>query len=117
MSPRPPAPAEVMAMLPDPVVVLDPVGTIVWGNDAIIDFTGFDPDAWIGRSVFDLLHPDDHAIALSAFASVGDKGIGSLLDVRIQDSQGKWRSCEVRGRAVPAGTWRGSGRASRPCPG
>lgn len=107
MSPRPPAPAEVMAMLPDPVVVVDPVGTIVWGNDAIIDFTGFDPDIWIGRSVFDILHPDDHAIALSAFASVGDKGVGGLLDIRIQDSHGKWRSCEVRGRAVPAGTWPG----------
>ena len=96
-----------MAVLPDPVVVVDPVGTIVWANDAVVDFTGFVPEEWIGRSVFDLLHPDDHAIALSAFASVGENGLGSLLDVRIQDADGRWRACEVRGRYVPAGQWPG----------
>lgn len=100
MSLCPPTPADVMAMLPDPVVVVDPASTIVWANDAVTDFTGHDPAEWIGRAVFEVLHPDDHAIAVSAFISLGNKGLRALSDIRILDAEGKWWACEIRGRFV-----------------
>lgn len=107
MSSCPPAPADVMAMLPDPVVVVDPAGTIIWANDAVTDFTGHDPAEWTGRAVFEVLHPDDHAIAVSAFTSLGNKGLGALMDIRIQATDGAWRACEVRGRFVRGDEWPG----------
>jgi cyclic di-GMP phosphodiesterase Gmr len=102
-----PVPTDVAAMLPDPVVVVDPVGTIVWANDAAADLTGLVVAEWIGRSVFDLLHPDDHATTMSAFTTVGGKGLGSLVDVRFRDAAGNWRACETRGRSIPGGAWPG----------
>ncbi len=95
-----PATDRVLEMLADPVIVLDPVGTILWVNEAAVAFADLDPADWIGGSVFDLLHPDDHAIALAAFDTVVGKDVGSLLDLRARDGAGRWRLCEIRGKVI-----------------
>jgi hypothetical protein len=59
--------------------------------------------AIIGRSVFDLLHPDDHAICLSIleYESRTDPTRRSVLqqrsvrDIRVLGSQGEHRTLEV----------------------
>lgn len=56
----------------------------------------------IGYSAFELLHPDDHALVVAAFASVTGKDVGTLIDVRIRDGQDQWRHCELRGRSIEA---------------
>ncbi len=90
----------ILEMLPDPVIVLNAVGSFLWANDAAVSFSGLDPAKWLGESVFELLHPDDHAIALAAFETVVDKKVGRLLDIRIKDGTGRWRQCEIRGRVI-----------------
>ncbi len=85
-------------------MVLDALGTVLWSNPAAATFTGLDPAVWTGRSVLELLHPDDHASVFSAFDSVTSKGLGNLIDVRIRDAANQWRSCEIRGRYVEATT-------------
>ena len=92
----------VLEMLPDPVVVVDSGGNLQWVNHATIQFAGMDPAEWMGRSVFELLHPDDHALAFAAFDTVTGKDLGSLIDVRIRDGQDRWRHCEIRGRSLDA---------------
>jgi len=89
--------------LPDALVILEADGTISWTNQAAVDLMDLEPAAWIGRSVFDLMHEDDHAQAFRAFESVGKQERGSLMDVRVLDGAGQWRQMEIRGRSVPAG--------------
>jgi PAS domain S-box-containing protein len=55
-----------------------------------------------GISVFELLHPDDHALTATALTSVTGKEVGRLIDVRIQDAENRWRHCEIRGRSIDA---------------
>ena len=88
--------------LPDPTVVLATDGTIVWANRAAFDFAGLDPAADPGRSVFDLLHPDDHATVINGFTAVAgdDTKLGNLIDVRVRNTDGRWMPSEVRGRTV-----------------
>jgi len=103
----PPEPPGLTTLLPDPVVVVDPVGTIIWANDAAADSSGLVFSEWIGRSLFELLHPDDHATTASAFTTVEGKGLGGLVDVRVRDGAGGWQAYETRGRYVSGGAWPG----------
>ncbi len=97
---HPPALDQLLVHLPDPTVLLDVDGTILWANDAAIEFSGFDPIHDVGRSVFELLHPDDHATVINGFATVAGEteDIGDLIDVRVRDAHGRWLPSEVRGR-------------------
>ena len=89
--------------LPDALVILEEDGTINWTNQAAVDLMDLEPSEWLGRSVFDLMHEDDHAVAFAAFESVGNQERGSLIDVRVRDGAGRWRQMEIRGRMVPPG--------------
>jgi diguanylate cyclase (GGDEF)-like protein/PAS domain S-box-containing protein len=89
--------------LPDALVILESDGEIAWVNQACTDLLGLEPTEWLGRSVFDLLHEDDHSLAFTAFETVGSHERGSLIDVRARDGEGRWRQMEIRGRLVPGG--------------
>lgn len=90
----------LLVHLPDPTVLMDVAGTILWANDAAVDFCGFDPQTRAGISVFDVLHPDDHATVVHGFTTIAGAidDIGDLIDVRVRDTRGRWLPCEVRGR-------------------
>ncbi len=88
--------------LPDALVIIDQLGTLLWVNDVSVELMGLDRGKWIGKSVFGLMHPDDHAAVLDAFNTVAQSGRGGLMDIRARDGNGKWRQCEIRGRFVPA---------------
>lgn len=90
--------------LPDALTILARDGEITWANTAAVDLLGLEPVDWIGRSVFDLLHPDDHAMAFQAFETVGEHKRGSLIDVRVKDGNEHWRQIELRGRYVHGAT-------------
>ncbi len=89
--------------LPDALVILAPDGEITAVNAASVDLLALEPADWIGRTVFDLLHPDDHALAFHAFETVGTRERGALIDVRVEDGLGRWRQLELRGRYVHTG--------------
>lgn len=83
--------------LPDPVIAIDTVGTLHYVNSIASEVLGWTREQIVGRSVLDLLHPDDLNLALSAMATVGSKKVGELIMVRALTGSGAWMNLEVRG--------------------
>jgi diguanylate cyclase (GGDEF)-like protein/PAS domain S-box-containing protein len=82
--------------LADVVMAIDTDARLVYVNQAA-EMYGWDRSAWIGRSAFDLIHPDDLAIAASAQETMQSKTIGTPIEIRIIDPRGTWRLFEVVG--------------------
>ena len=95
--------AELVAELPDVVLVLDNAGRVQWGNHAAERMFGRNLIDSIGFSTLDLVHPEDLELVLRSFASVQRKEIGTLIEVRAKSVSG-WRLLEVIGAPV---TWSG----------
>jgi PAS domain S-box-containing protein len=95
--------AELLAELPDAVIVLDPLGQVKWGNHAAERLFTRSLEESIGISGLDLVHPDDLELVLRSLASVQGKEVGTLIEVRVKTGTG-WRLVEVIGAPV---TWRG----------
>jgi PAS domain S-box-containing protein len=51
----------------DLIVLIGADGTLRYANPALTTILGHSPDAWLGRNVLDLVHPDDRASAHGAF--------------------------------------------------
>jgi diguanylate cyclase (GGDEF)-like protein/PAS domain S-box-containing protein len=81
----------------DLVVVVDGDGTLVFVSEAAKRILGREPEHWVGRSVFDLLHPDDIGMAAEAMVTSieGEAGVKEALVLRIADAEGRWRSVEI----------------------
>ncbi len=92
--------ASVLRELPDAVIVTSCSGEVLWANRAAEELLDDDVDRWLGRSMLDAVHPDDHLIAMNACASVGQKDVGGLLAVRIRRADGELVGVELRGRSV-----------------
>lgn len=81
----------------DLVVVIDESGTLTYASGASERILGRAPDEWIGRSVFELLHPEDaSAAAESMVTSVeGGTGVKDPIELRVLHADGRWREVEV----------------------
>ena len=53
-----------------------------------------------GRSVLDLVHPDDIALALASLDTIVTKQVGDLIPIRVRTSRGTWIYLEIRGSTV-----------------
>ncbi|MGA3220856.1 MAG: PAS domain S-box protein [Acidimicrobiales bacterium] len=95
--------AELLAEIPDAVIVLDPLGRVKWGNRAAERLFTRSLAESIGISGIELVHPDDLELVLRSLASVQGKEIGTLIEVRVKTGTG-WRLVEVLGTPV---TWLG----------
>ena len=89
--------------LPDPVIAIDGDGTLHYANRATSDILGWSRHEIIGRSVLDLLHPDDLNLVLSSMASVSGKRVGDLIVVRVLTADQSWKRLEVRGAIDESG--------------
>ncbi len=87
----------VLANSSDLVVVVDPVGRLSFVSAAARRILGRDPQAWIGRDVFDLLHPDDLGYAAEALGGSVESGPGvkDPIVVRVRHADGSWRKVEI----------------------
>jgi diguanylate cyclase (GGDEF)-like protein/PAS domain S-box-containing protein len=81
----------------DPVLVISPDGILIDANAASEAVLGWAVADRIGRSVFDLIHPDDLEFAIGALDSTVGKSAAPLIDVRLATSDGGWRHMELRG--------------------
>lgn len=82
--------------LPDPTIVIDGSARLEWANRAAARLFGYQPDDYAGRSVLDLIHPDDLQFALLSLSTVQSKDVGTLIEVRVQTATG-WRLVELVG--------------------
>ncbi len=89
--------------LPDPVIAIDAGGTLLYVNRVVTDVLGWERDDIVGRSVLDLLHPDDLNIVLTSMATITAKKVGELIMVRALTADGSWMALEVRGAVQGAG--------------
>jgi len=92
---------QLLAALPDPVVVVDTVGRLVWANAEAESVFGISQETMQGRLLSALVHPDDLVTAFESLATVQHKALGSLIAIRIRHASKTYRHYEVRGRALP----------------
>lgn len=85
--------------LPDSVIAIDDAGILHYANQVASDVLGWNRGEILGRSVLDLLHPDDLNLALSSLATVGGKALGHPIMVRVRTADGSWMTLEARGAA------------------
>ena len=83
--------------LPDVVLVLDEAGCLRYANAAAERQLGWTRDKWMGRSAFDLLHPDDLAVAAASMGTMQGKEYGTPVEVRVSDADGGWHLMEIVG--------------------
>lgn len=91
---------EVLRLLPDPVLVVDGSGILIWGNAAAEQVFGWALDERIGRSCFDLIHDDDQINAILSLGSVQQKDLGTAIECRVKTPSGEYRLAEIRGRSA-----------------
>lgn len=82
--------------LPDPTIAIDASGRLEWGNGAATQLFGYTPEDYGGRSVLELVHPDDLAFALLSLDSVRGKEVGTAIELRVRTASG-WKLVEVIG--------------------
>jgi diguanylate cyclase (GGDEF)-like protein/PAS domain S-box-containing protein len=87
----------VLEALPDAVFLLDTAGELIFSTSAAARLLGWDVSSWAGRSVLELVHPDDLAMVLVSLESVQGKEVGNPIEVRIATADGEWRYLQVVG--------------------
>jgi diguanylate cyclase (GGDEF)-like protein/PAS domain S-box-containing protein len=90
---------DALINLPDAVVVVNGVGTIVWGNRSAERLFERSLDDYVGRSSLDLVHPDDQEFVLRSLSTIRDKEVGTPIEIRVNAASG-WRLVEVIGTAL-----------------
>ena len=88
--------ASVASALPDAVLVIDALACVRWANHAAERLFAMPVAEAIGKNGLDFIHPDDLQLAVLAIASVQNKDVGSLLELRVRSGDG-WRLVEMIG--------------------
>jgi len=93
------APGDVIAAMPDAVVLVDGTATLLWANAAAERLFGLTVAEGAGLSAVDVIHPDDLELAAVSLISVQGKEVGTPIEVRIRAHDG-WRLVEVVGSPI-----------------
>ncbi|WP_426573873.1 diguanylate cyclase domain-containing protein [Aquihabitans sp. McL0605] len=99
---------EALTQSSDLVLVIDAGATILWCNGAVRTLLGYDPDAVIGRSFAEFVHPDDlgragEVMALTVAGAFDETPITPAL-YRTATSEGQWVDLEVNASSGPDGS-------------
>lgn len=86
----------LVANATDVIRVLDAAGTIIHESEPVRRVLGYDPDQLIGRSAFELIHPDDVDDLRRLFEAMskGPTDIAPVAECRIRHADGSWRHVE-----------------------
>lgn len=83
----------------DVITILDSNGTIHYESQSVEQVLGYKQKELMGKSAFDLIHPDDLANVRDAFSQIIQKpGITLSAEFRCRHKDGSWRVLGVRGR-------------------
>jgi PAS domain S-box-containing protein len=81
----------------DLIVVADRDGCIKYVSPSVRQF-GYSEEDVIGRSAFELVHPDDRARVYSRFVATSTTGVRrETVEYRVLDASGRWRHVEALG--------------------
>ena len=88
----------------DIITVVDEFGTIVYKSPSSELQLGHRPEEYLGRNIFEFIHPDDIARARATLDQSRQNGAASPpVELRIRHLDGRWRTLESVGRFVPDG--------------
>jgi diguanylate cyclase (GGDEF)-like protein/PAS domain S-box-containing protein len=87
---------------PDPIVIIDTTGCLVWANRAAESFFGVSTATAAGMSGLELVHPDDLELAALSLTTVQGKETGAPIEVRLLGASG-WRLVELIGAPLAGG--------------
>jgi diguanylate cyclase (GGDEF)-like protein/PAS domain S-box-containing protein len=80
----------------DGILVVNMDGTIRYGSPSVGRILGYGPDALMGTSAFDLIHPDDLTPIFEAFTEgLQTPGFIHRGEYRLRHSSGEWRYFEI----------------------
>src|SRR5207247_8575730 len=88
----------------DVITLLAPDGTVIYASQSTQPVLGYGATEHVGRSAFELVHPDDRADALELFGELMQRP-GHLVttELRALPKDGSWRRLEaVRGNRPEA---------------
>ncbi|MGA1821697.1 MAG: PAS domain S-box protein [Thermoplasmatota archaeon] len=87
----------------DAIIELDPDGRIIYGSSQVRDLLGYDYDEYIGRSAFDLIHPDDIQRARQSMIEAINSDHLHIVKCRIKHKDGSFVPMSVAGRTIRMG--------------
>jgi len=80
----------------DVIALLDPEGTVLYVSNAIERLVGYPASQVVGRSTFELIHPDDQPRIRAASAEcLASPGNQIRAEYRAKHSDGTWRDWEM----------------------
>jgi PAS domain S-box-containing protein len=88
----------------DIVTAVDEFGTIVYKSPSVEEHLGYRPEEFIGRNLFEFVHPDDIANVRAAFDRCRTSdAVSPPIEHRLRHRDGLWRTFESVGRFQPDG--------------
>jgi len=85
----------------DLIAILDRTGTFEYASPSNERVLGYTPEELVGRSAFDIVHPDDTASVRSTFEdTVQTVGITHSVEFRFRHKDGSWRFIEAVGNTL-----------------
>ena len=104
----------ILGSISDVITVLDEDGTILYESPSLRRVLGWEPEELVGRSAFEMIHPDDRERVERAYRRVVETGEGpTKLEYRVRHADGGWRTLETRGMAAEGTDLRGTVVVSR----
>jgi len=90
--------AAVADAVADVIAICDAAANITWVSSAVRTALGLEPDDLIGRSGFDIIHPDDVTYAATRLLRfVDDKSVAPPIEIRVRHADGSYRWFECSG--------------------
>lgn len=94
---------EIQDNLLDAIIEVDTDGTIIYGSPQVKDLLGYDYSEYIGRSAYDLIHPDDLQRTADSMAEALKSDHLHILNCRARHKDGRYISISVAGRVIRTG--------------
>jgi PAS domain S-box-containing protein len=86
---------ELIESARDAIYTMSPSGVLTSLNSAFERITGWQRDAWVGKTFLDLLHPDDRPVALANFKRVVQGESSLMNEYRIRRESGGYVLGEI----------------------
>lgn len=82
----------------DIISIFDEHGLFIYNSPSVEKVLGYSPEYLIGKSPFEFIHPDDHALVRKKFAEVINRtNTGTPTEFRFLKADGSWKSVESLG--------------------